>query len=255
MAIEGVLLDLAGVLYDGDRLLPGALRAIETLRERRLPIRFVTNTTRSPKSEIIGKLSRLGLTIAPDELFTPVAAARAWLGERGYSPKLLVHPALEADFAELPAAARSAVVIGDAEDRFTYRNLNAVFRAVIAGAPLLALARNRTFKDDDGGLSLDAGPFVAALEFASGVEATILGKPSVDFFSAALASIPCPAARAVMVGDDAESDIAGARRAGIGSALLVRTGKYRRGDEVRYSPPPTDVVPDIAAAADWIVAA
>ena len=117
----------------------------------------------------------------------------------------------------------------------------------------LALAINRTFKDAAGLLSLDTGAFVAALEFASGRGPVVLGKPSPDFFLLALAGLNCPAADAVMVGDDAESDVAGALSAGLGAALLVRTGKYRPGDETRFDPAPTALVDDLTAATDCII--
>ncbi|MGB6906298.1 MAG: HAD hydrolase-like protein, partial [Methyloceanibacter sp.] len=116
-----------------------------------------------------------------------------------------------------------------------------------------ALARNRSFKDEDGELSLDAGAFVAALEYACQRKALVFGKPAPGFFNGALASIECDGKEAVMVGDDAEADVAGALTAGLGSAVLVRTGKYRRGDEARVTPSPTDTVEDLAAAARWIM--
>ncbi len=147
------------------------------------------------------------------------------------------------------------VIVGDAGEAFSYSALNEAFRLLLEGAELLALAPNRTFKDADGKLSLDAGPFVTALEFASQKQALILGKPSSAFFLSALASMNCPVAEAVMVGDDAETDVAGGLRAGLAHALLVRTGKFRPGDEDRFSPGPTATVDDIAAAADWIIAA
>ncbi|WP_292634210.1 HAD-IA family hydrolase, partial [Mesorhizobium sp.] len=135
---------------------------------------------------------------------------------------------------------------------FDHASLNRAFRELAAGADFVALAVNRTFKDADGQLSLDAGAFVAALEFASGRSPVVLGKPSPDFFLSALADLDCPAADAVMVGDDAEGDVAGALRAGLGAALLVRTGKYRPGDETRFDPAPAALVDDLAAAAEWI---
>ncbi len=103
-------------------------------------------------------------------------------------------------------------------------------------------------------MSLDAGAFVAALEFASQRQAIVLGKPAPGFFHSALATIPCAAAEAAMVGDDAETDVAGALNAGLGQALLVRTGKYREGDEARFAPAPSATVGDISAAVDWILA-
>ena len=251
--IRGVLLDLAGVIYEGDHVLPGAIDAIARLHDAGLPLRFVTNTTTKTKQGLLKRLDGLGLDITDDELFTPGQAARHWLTTHAASPVLLVHPNLEPEFADLPEGANRAVVIGDAGDGFTYANMNHAFRTLIDGATLLALAKNRTFRGDDGLLTLDAGAFVAALEYASGSDAIVLGKPSPDFFDGALASMRCAPEDAVMVGDDAEADVAGALRAGVANALLVRTGKYRQGDETRFDPPPTATVADLAAAADWIL--
>ena len=252
--IRGVLLDLAGVVYEGDHVLPGAIEAVARLHEAGLPLRFVTNTTTKPKQTLLARLTKLGLEIGGEELFTPGQAAREWLAEHDASPELLVHPDLEVEFADLPERDQRAVVVGDAGQAFTYDNLNRAFRALVDGATLLALAKNRTFKGDDGKLSLDAGAFVAALEYSSGEEALVLGKPAPAFFRSALSSMGCTPQDTVMVGDDAEADVAGALRAGLGSALLVRTGKYRDGDESRFTPHPTATVADLAAAVHWILA-
>lgn len=252
--INGVLLDISGVLSEGGKALPGAVSAVERLRAAGLPLRFLTNTTRRPKRQLIEELAALGMPAAEDEAFTPVAAARAWLQAEGYAPHLLIHPDLEEDFADGRSDGPVAVVIGDAGRRFTYDRLNAAFRALVAGAPFLALARNRVFNDTDGALSLDAGPFVEALEYASGTKARLFGKPAPEFFQASVASLGCPLADVAMVGDDAESDIAGALAAGLGCGILVRSGKYRAGDEARVEPKPTAVVDGIAAAADFILA-
>ncbi|ASY65412.1 HAD-superfamily subfamily IIA hydrolase, hypothetical 2 (plasmid) [Sinorhizobium sojae CCBAU 05684] len=252
--INAVLLDLAGVVYDGNRAISGAAEAVSRLRASGLPLRFVSNTTRSTKHAVLERLANHGLSVSSEELFTPAEAACNWLRDHRRSPHLLVHPDLNSDFHDLPVTDQKAVVVGDAGDAFHYRSLNEAFRQLIGGAELLALAPNRTFKDEDGQLSLDAGPFVAALEYASQTKSIVLGKPAPDFFRSALATIPCPAAEAVMVGDDAETDVAGALRAGLGQALLVRTGKYREGDEARFEPSPTATVRDISAAADWILA-
>ncbi|WP_406872560.1 TIGR01458 family HAD-type hydrolase [Aminobacter sp. P9b] len=251
--IRAVLLDLSGVVYDGDAAIPGAIEAIRRLHGEDLAIRFVSNTTRSPRAAIVRQLAALGIEVADDELLTPARAAVEWLAREGCAPHLLVHPDLVPEFAGHTFGERKAVVVGDAAEAFTYAAMNAAFRQLIDGAEFLALAVNRTFKDADGGLSLDAGAFVAALEFAAGKQATVLGKPARDFFHAALAGLDCPPGQAVMVGDDAESDVAGALKAGIGAALLVRTGKYRAGDESRHAPHPNAVVDDLAAAVEWIL--
>ncbi|MHA1516981.1 MAG: TIGR01458 family HAD-type hydrolase [Alphaproteobacteria bacterium] len=251
--IRGVLLDLAGVVYEGDHVLPGAVDAIARLHQAGLSLRFVTNTTTKTKEALLERLRALGLKISDDELFTPGNAARQWLTAHDATPELLVHPNLEVEFEDLPEGSRRAVVIGDAGEAFNYDNMNRAFRALVDGATLLALAKNRTFKGEDGLLTLDAGAFVAALEYSSGQEAIVLGKPEPDFFAGALASMGCSPEEAVMVGDDAEADVAGALRAGFARALLVRTGKYREGDESRFDPHPTATVTDLTAATDWIL--
>jgi HAD superfamily hydrolase (TIGR01458 family) len=253
--ISGVLLDLAGVLYDGKKVIPGATNAVARLHEAGLPVRFVSNTTRSNKEAILKQLDRLGFSVADGELFTPAQVACEWLGQHNRSPYLLVHPDLMVDFRDVAGGDGKAVIVGDAGKAFDYLTLNSAFRELIKGAEFLALGPNRTFKDADGELSLDAGPFVAALEFASQKSAVVLGKPSPEFFLSALASMQCPIAEAVMVGDDAETDIAGALQTGLAHALLVRTGKYCPGDESRFNPPPTATVNDLSAAVDWIMAA
>jgi HAD superfamily hydrolase (TIGR01458 family) len=252
--IRAVLLDLAGVIYEGEKALPGALDAIDRLRHAGLSLRFVTNTTRMTKGMVLQRLSRLGLDLTENELFTPAQAVRKWLARNDCSPSLLVHPDLAAEFEGIPIGANRAVVVGDAGEAFDYASLNRAFRELNDGAQLIALAKNRSFKDTDGLLSLDAGAFVTALEFASQRTALVFGKPAPGFFEAALISMECPPKHAVMVGDDAEADVAGALRAGLGGAVLVRTGKYRPGDEERFDPPPTVTVESLSAAADWIVA-
>lgn len=254
MPIHGVLLDLAGVVYQAEELTHDALDAIARIRESGLKIRFVTNTTRMAKRDILERLAGFGLDVGSHELFTPTVAAHTWLAENGCSPELLVHPALAHEFDDLPPASAMAVVVGDAGERFTYASMNRAFRTLVKGGRLLALAKNRAFRDADGNLSLDAGPFVDALEFATGQTAVVVGKPSAGIFEAAAASMGCAMENAVMVGDDADADVAGARLAGVGHALLVRTGKFREGDDCRYDPPPSAVVADLAAAAEWIIA-
>ncbi|MEK4032100.1 TIGR01458 family HAD-type hydrolase [Methylocystis sp. IM2] len=224
-APEGVLIDLDAVVYVGDAALPGSLEAIERLRAAGLPYRFVTNTTRRPLRRIVEDLPRLGLSVSPEEIYTPAALARSFLLQRGLAPFLVTHPDLQEEFADIAAGSGEAVVIGDAGEFFTYDLLNRAYRKIIGGAVFLALAKNRCFLDRDGELSLDAGRFVKGLEFASGREALVLGKPSPTFFSLAVSGLHRPADRVAMIGDDAEADVGGAMAAGL-MGVLVRTGKY-----------------------------
>ena len=253
MAIKGVLLDLGGVVLEGERALPGAPEALAKLRAAGLPLRCITNTTRRSRRQMLEDLHAIGLHIGADELFMPAIAARTLLLEQGLRPHLLVHPNLEEDFAGTEGAAGGlAVVVGDAAEGFTYGAMNAAFRALMEGAAFYALAKNRAFKDADGALSIDAGAFVAALEYATKREAAVLGKPAEGFFAAALSSLGLAAGEVVMIGDDAEADVAGAMRCGL-QGVLVQTGKYLPGDEKDIAPSPTAVLCDFPTAVEWLL--
>jgi len=249
---RGVLLDLSGVLYVGEEAVPGAVESLARLRDAGLPVRFVTNVTRKPFERILQDLRGLGFDISADELLTAPRAARRYLESHGLHPYLLVHPALEQEFADLVGDAPDAVLLGDAEDGFSYANLNRAFRLLMEGAPLLAMGDNRYFRDRDG-LSLDIGPFVAALEYASDERAVILGKPSADFFRVAVDALGCEPQEAVMVGDDALADVDGALAAGL-HGILVKTGKYCDGDEDRITHSGAAVEDDISGAVERILA-
>ena len=251
--IKGVLLDIGGVVYVGEAALPGAVEAVAKLKAAGLPVRCVTNTTRTPLAGIVSRLQRMGLDIDADDVFTPARAARAYIEREGLRAHLLIHPALVPDLPEQPQGSGVAVVVGDAGDGFTYEAMNGAFRELMAGADFIALAANRMFKDADGELSIDCGAFVAALEFATGKTATVLGKPSPDFFRAAAHSMGLELTDTVMVGDDAEADVAGALTAGCGAGVLVRSGKYAEGDETRFAPVPSAVADSLAEAAEWIL--
>jgi len=251
--ISGVLLDLGGVIYVGSTPIKGALAAVERLRNAGLPLRFITNTTRRSRRQLMDDLRQMGLRVSNEELLTPAILVRAHLEKHMLSPFLVVHRELEEDFADLPSGRAEAVVVGDAGEYFTYDRLNCAYRKMVEGAALLALAKNRNFKDADGELSLDAGPFVAALEFATKSQAVLFGKPSSDFFGAAVEDLGYPASKIVMIGDDAEADVGGAISAGL-MGILVRTGKYRPGDETKLPTAPDLVAENLEEAAQWILA-
>ena len=249
--IRGVLLDIGGVVYVGDELLPSALEALERLRRARVPVRYITNTTRRTRDAIRARLADMGLKVRAGELFTAPLAARSYIEAHELHPQLIIHPELEPEFPEFRDGPFDSVLVGDAGDAFTYARLNVVFRLLLEGAPLLAMGNNRFFRETDG-FSLDVGAFVKALEFSAGIEAIVLGKPAQEFFHAALDSLDCDPGDAVMVGDDAEADVGGAMDAGL-QGILVQTGKYRQGDEGHTGHDEAKVVPDLPAAVEWIL--
>lgn len=231
--IEALLLDLSGVLYDGDTLVPGALEAVDRAQRSDITVRFITNTSQKTRTELLRHLHSFGFEVDPGQLFTAVDAARQWLRERRLRPFCLVHENLETEFDDFDQHDPNAVLIADAAEGFNYQNLNRAFQLCMAGAPLLGVGYNRYFKSGDQ-LLLDAGPFIKAIEFSAGVEATIVGKPAAEFFRQVVSSAATVPERALMVGDDVFGDVEGALHSGL-QACLVRTGKYRPGDEEKIS--------------------
>ena len=245
---RALLLDLDGVLYVEDEPIPGAVDAVAELRQAGLRLRFVTNTTARSRSRTLEKLDRLGFAVSENELVTPAALAVRHCAERGHRRVALVmNDEVKSDFAALEETGEEAdaVIVGDLGTAFGYEVLNRAFRAVMDGAELVALQKNRYWLTADG-LALDVGPFVAALEYASGQEAYVVGKPSSSFFELVLADLGVEAASAAMVGDDVEADIGGALRAGL-AGILVRTGKYRPGAAEAAGIEPTATVDSIGA--------
>jgi HAD superfamily hydrolase (TIGR01458 family) len=226
--VRALLLDLDGVLYVEGEAVPGAPEAVARLRAARLPLRFVTNTTARSRGQTLDRLAQLGFEVGPAELVTPAALAAQLCAERGlHRVALVMNDAVKADFPGLEEADEDvdAVIMGDLGEQMGYATLNRAFRHVMAGARLIALQKNRFWLTAEG-LALDAGPFVAAIEYATGQAAEIVGKPSAAFFGLVLADLGVDAAHAAMVGDDVEVDVGGAQAAGL-AGILVRTGKYR----------------------------
>ena len=247
---KAVLIDLAGVMHTGDDALPGAVRALDRLRASGLPLRFLTNTTRTPSQALYAKLQRMEFSLARAEIQTAALAARTLVHSRGLRPLWLVHSDIADEMGE-SSADPNIVVLGDMGPYFTYPILNHAFRLLMDGVPLMAMARNRYFMEPDG-LSLDMGAFVAGLEYSAGISAEITGKPAPAFFNAALSELGLAAADTVLIGDDLSDDIGGAQAVGI-PGLLVRTGKFRPGDDTSPDIRPAAVFDDFAAAVNAIL--
>jgi HAD superfamily hydrolase (TIGR01458 family) len=252
--LSGLLLDLSGVLYIEDQAIAGAVDSLHRLQQAGLSIRYVTNTTRSPRTRIHQQLTTLGFNLDINELFTAPMAAHAYLVEHSLYPYMLIHPDLMVEFEDRRRDddQHNAVLIGDADQAFTYNNMNTAFRKLMQGLPLISMGKNRYFKQSDG-LSIDAGAFVVALEYASHCQAIVTGKPEREFFVSAASSMDCQPEQVIMIGDDIESDINGASETGM-LAILVQTGKYRRGDENKFTQPSSSYcLADINAATDYIL--
>jgi HAD superfamily hydrolase (TIGR01458 family) len=251
--IRGVLLDVDGVLRVDDTPIPGAAETIAWLERAGLAVRFLTNTSVRSRASLAANLRRLGLPIETDGLFTAASATASYLREVGARRiYLLVKGNVVDDFAAFEQADSEvdAVVIGGAEENFTYERMNRAFRLIDEGAELVAIHRN-TWWMTERGPWLDAGAYVAALETATGRQATLIGKPAPRFFELALASMGVPPPNVLVVGDDVGSEVAGGHAVGCRTAL-VQTGKFRPTDLEKAAIMPDVVLPSIAALPSYL---
>jgi HAD superfamily hydrolase (TIGR01458 family) len=254
--MAAILLDVDGVLHVSGAPIAGAAAAVRRLRADGHRIRFVSNTTTRSRAQIGDQLRQMGIEVEDDELQTTGAvAARVLNGKRVLA---LTMPGLLDDLEGLQLVGMNvdAVLLGGADEGeetgrvFSYLNLNRAFHELEAGADLYCLHKNRWWQTTDGA-RLDTGAFVAGLEYAADIEATVLGKPSNAYFAAALDALDAEAGLTWMVGDDLENDIVGAHKHGM-KTLLVRTGKFRPDDVERSQVQPDGIVSSIAQLPDWL---
>jgi HAD superfamily hydrolase (TIGR01458 family) len=230
-SVDGLLIDIEGVLVLGNEVIPGAHEAMSALRARGIPFRFMTNTTNYCRDTLLERLRALGFDVALSELYTASYVAAEYLRSQGaqrYMPLLLPDAQLEFAGIEIDEETPEFVVVGDMGASFTFPRLNRAFRAVLGGARLVALHKKRSWRTETG-LYLDAGPFVVALEYAADANALVVGKPSAAYYRMVLNDLGLPAHRVAMIGDDVEADVRGAQLAGV-QGWLVKSGRFRKED-------------------------
>ncbi len=226
---NGFLFDLDGVFYQSGRALPGAVETLAFLRENRLPFRFLTNTTIKNRKTLQHELLNIGLDCKEDEIISAGFSGVDFLRKMGSpSCSFYITEDLKRDYLEFDETIDQpdVVVIGD-YDKWDFEILNIAFVQIMAGAQIIALHKGKYYKTDLG-LRLDAGGFVAALEYSTGQIAHIVGKPNKLFFQCALDDLKLGSDDVVMIGDDLINDVQGAQNLGI-PGILVKTGKYHEG--------------------------
>ena len=255
--ITAALIDIDGVLTVSWRALPGAAEAMVRLRKMGLGLRLVTNTTSRTRSWMATRLSAQGFPVHPDDLLTAPGLTAQYLTEHHPGARCLVLNSGDlsndlpgVDLVGADADGVDVVVLGGAGPEFDYHALNRVFTHLRRGAALVAMNRNLYWATDDG-LRLDTGTFLAGLELASGVTATMTGKPAASFFSSALERLGATPGEALVVGDDLDSDVVAGQAAGLHGAL-VRTGKFLPGDLTRSAVAPDHVVDSFTDVPDLI---
>jgi HAD superfamily hydrolase (TIGR01458 family) len=254
--MAAILLDIDGVFHVSGEPIAGGAEAVRGLRKAGHRLRFVTNNTTQARATLAEGLRSMGIEVADEELqTTPRAAARALAGRRVLA--LTMHAIVgELEGIDLVGEDAEAVLVGGADETpesnlvFSYMNLARAFHELEAGAELYCLHKNRWWQTKHGPL-LDAGAFVAGLEYAANVEATVLGKPSTAYFEAALSALDADAGMTWMVGDDIDSDIVGAQAHGM-HTILVRTGKFRPDAVEAGRVRPDGIISSIAQLPEWL---
>lgn len=238
--VDGLLLDIDGVLATSWVALPGSIEAMARIRSAGVPFRLITNTTTHTRAELASTLRDAGFDVSPPDIVTAVAATSSYLGS--HHPDAAVFVLSDGDArADLKGVRivddpedAEVIVIGGACDDFSYATMNRIFRRLMDGVTLVGMHRNMYWRTAEG-WQLDGGAFIAGLERAAGVTAAICGKPAPEYFEAVLSMVGATPDRAWMVGDDIVNDVLGAQTAGIGG-VLVRTGKFQPADLEKGTP-------------------
>ena len=244
---DHLLLDLDGCVWVGDEPLPGALEAVAALREAGRSLCFLTNDVRHAPEEFVRKLWRLGFHASAAEIVSVGAAVQFVLaGRDGGAAFVIGAQALVDHVADAGMrvvnrtefAPRADVVVVGAHDRFDYAELRTATQALARGAELVGAARDATFPMPDGPWP-GTGAVLAAVEEAAGRRAGVIaGKPEPPMYETARDRLG--PGRVLAVGDRLDVDVAGARRAGIDSALVL-TGATTRAQADAAAPRPTYV--------------
>jgi len=245
--IQHVFLDIEGVLKLGDLPIPGGTATVSKLIDLGIKVSFVSNTTKKPRRKIHEELQKLGFHVDVNDVICPAIIARERILQmKKSSATLFVSDDILEDFEGLriTPSRSGAVIMGDMNESISPETLDQIFRSTFSGADLIALQKNRFTRDQDG-LRLDLGPYVAAIEYATGKKADIVGKPSPAYYRGLLTRYRVKPQFALMVGDDIETDILGAQRLGF-RTVLVKTGRYDYDYVRRTNVVPDAVVPSIA---------
>ena len=254
---DGLIVDLDGVVWLGQQAIDGAVEAIASLRQRGTRIVFLTNNPEQSRTELADRLTALGIPTPAQEIVTAGTVAARYLAMH-YRPdtRVLVvgAPALrdeleQAGFSPMVATSDQAaeVVVVGGHAHFDYHSLCRTTAAISRGARLIATSRDPVVPGPDGPQPA-TGAILAAIETATGVTATAVGKPEAHAFAIARHNLPgCE--RIAVVGDRLDADIAGARRAGL-DAILVLTGSTTETDLQWADVRPDIVLPALAALPD-----
>ena len=226
--IKALLIDLDGTIYQNGQLIDNVLSTIKQLDRRKIPYRFITNSTTKSRQTICSYLGSLGLNITESSIYTTLYSASNYCLNNNISNIKLISPTdnLKCDLngLHLVDSNPEAIILGDLSNNFNYDILNDIFLDLLSGAKLIALHKNRYCLNNNK-IALDLGPFIALLEFATNKKAIIVGKPNKTLFNMASRDFNISNSNIGVIGDDVEADIKGAQDTDM-MGILVKTGKY-----------------------------
>jgi HAD superfamily hydrolase (TIGR01450 family) len=250
---DHVLLDLDGCVWVGDEPCDGAVDAVAAIRDTGASVLFLTNDVRHAPEDFVRKLWRLGFQASLAEIVTAGAALQFQLAGRERGSAFVVGSQALVDHVAAAGmrvvnrtalATRADVVVVAAHRRFDFEELKVAVQAVLRGAELVGLNRDATVPMPDGPWPA-SGSVLAAVEAAVGAKAArVMGKPAGAMYDTVRDRLG--AGRCLAVGDNLATDIAGARRAGIDTALVL-TGVTSRAQADTADPRPTHVADSLGA--------
>lgn len=250
---DGYLVDLDGVVWIGREPVPGSSEALRSLLDAGKRIVFVTNNPGRPPAAYAERLGELGVEVGESQIVTAGMVAARLAGEAtsgGGSAFVIGATALKEMVAAAGArllegedAWEADVVVVSGHRGFDYGELLIAKRALDRGAALFATSHDPTMPFPDGELP-GTGAVLAAVETASGRQATIAGKPERHLFEMAREALgECESV--AMIGDRPSSDIEGGRRAGL-ETILVLSGTTSREEAAATRPAPDFVVENLS---------
>lgn len=254
--VDGVILDIDGVIHAGHQALPGAVAFIAGLRSSGRAIVAVTNHAGRSRADVVARLAGVGIVLGEHEVVTSIDAVTEYL--RRFHPDAAVRAVGAPAMHEALAAAGFAdgpepdVVIAGFSDELDVRELTAAAEAILRGAAFLGANADLWLPRPGGARVPEAGAVLAYLTALTGRRPTVVGKPSATIAAMAFERLGLPPERVMWVGDTLETDVAGAIAAGAISALVL-TGNTAPAE--RYWPRPDLVVPDLTALSEALEAA
>jgi glycerol 3-phosphatase-2 len=251
---DHVVLDLDGCVWVGETCTRRAPEAVAGLRAAGKSVIFLTNDARRSPEDYVRKLWSLGLMASLEEVVTVGGAIQHVLAGRGGSSGAYVigSPAIHRHVAEsgqrivngTEQETDADVVVIAGHDDLHFDELRAATQAALRGAEMIAAGRDRTFPTEDGPWPA-TGAIVAALEYATEREATIVGKPAPQIFLTALDRLG--PGETLVVGDRIDSDLAGADAAGLDAAIVLTGVTSRAEAEAASEPAPVAIAEDLHA--------